>query len=48
MEKTGLRELSFNALSLVCVDKTNNGSQTVLPQDVTEAVSEADRSRLKP
>lgn len=48
MEKTGLRELKFNVLSLVCVDKTNKSSQTVLPKDVTEADSEAGRSRLKP
>lgn len=47
MEKTELRELSFNGLSLACVDNTNKGSQKVLPKDVTEADSEADRSRLK-
>lgn len=39
MGKTRLIEFSFNVLFLVCVDKTNNGSQTVLPKDATEADS---------
>lgn len=39
MEKTGLTELSFTVLFPVCADKTNNGSQTVLSKDVTEADS---------
>lgn len=39
MEKTGWIELSFHVLLLVCVDKTNNGSQTVLSKDATEADS---------
>lgn len=39
MEKTGLIELRFNVLFLVCVDKKNNGSHAVLPKDVTETDS---------
>ena len=39
MGKTRLIELSLNVLFLVCVDKTNNGYQTVLPKDATEADS---------
>lgn len=39
MGNTGFIELSFNVLFLVCVDKTNNSSQTALPKDVTKADS---------
>lgn len=39
MEKTGLIELRFNVLFPVCIDKTNNGSHTVLPKDMTETDS---------
>lgn len=39
MGKTRLIEFIFNVLFLVCVDKTNNGSQTVLPKDAAEADS---------
>lgn len=39
VEKTGLIELRFNVLFLVCTDKTNNGSHTVLPKVMTETDS---------
>lgn len=48
-EKAGFRKLRLDVLFLVCVDRTNNDSQTVQAKDATETdIGQAQSETLSP